>query len=383
MAHGLLGLPAGPLSMRSPDIAHPPFALPRNCTFSPSDWAALSGFWHPVAFSSDIGGPKPFAATLLDEKLVIYRAGGRVVAAKDICIHRGVQQLRKGRGRGGRLCLPRIPLRGGRPMHEDPRSARPGDTEEAVPSNGALRGALWRHLGLPRARAEATPSRLARVDRSGPQADEALGGHMEMLRCAARRKLQRPCPSFLRARGHIRKAERPEVPKCEVEVGPTGIRSIEDFGRKGPVEHIHYTYDLTFPFYTRLRICFGTGRNFVAYNLPSPVSARETNVLFRMTRDFDLDKPEDSTIALKPGGLRGQAVCRPSGPKGSRRPLGGVSHSGGPLLDLLSRGPEGSRPREDSRPRRGKPPRSSVRRTPEGWAPGRRWVIGQIPAIMK
>jgi hypothetical protein len=72
-------------------IASPePAVLPRNCTFTPSDWAALAAFWHPVAFSSDIGGPKPFAATLLDEKLVLYRSGGRVVAAKDICIHRGV-----------------------------------------------------------------------------------------------------------------------------------------------------------------------------------------------------------------------------------------------------------------------------------------------------
>jgi hypothetical protein len=75
--------------------------------------------------------------------------------------------------------------------------------------------------------------------------------------------------------------------------------SIEDYGRKGPVEHIHYTYDLTFPFYTRLCIGLGPGRNFVAYNLPSPMSARETNVMFRLTRDFDLDKPEDSSIALQ------------------------------------------------------------------------------------
>src|SRR5579863_2864850 len=67
-----------------------PLSPPRDCTFTPSDWSALSAFWHPVCFSSDIAGTKPHSITLLDEKLVLYRAGGRVVAAKDVCIHRGV-----------------------------------------------------------------------------------------------------------------------------------------------------------------------------------------------------------------------------------------------------------------------------------------------------
>ena len=66
-----------------------------------------------------------------------------------------------------------------------------------------------------------------------------------------------------------------------------------------PLESIHYTYDLTLPFYTRLRIAFPDGHNFVICNLPSPRSARQTNVMFRMTRDFDLDGPAETTLEVQ------------------------------------------------------------------------------------
>lgn len=42
-----------------------------------------------MARSADIG-PQPVKATLLDEKLVIYRLHERVVVARDVCPHRGV-----------------------------------------------------------------------------------------------------------------------------------------------------------------------------------------------------------------------------------------------------------------------------------------------------
>jgi vanillate O-demethylase monooxygenase subunit len=66
--------------------SHP---LPRDCTFSASDWQALAPFWYPVAFSHEVT-TAPYAARLLDERVVVYRiADGTVRAAKDICFHRG------------------------------------------------------------------------------------------------------------------------------------------------------------------------------------------------------------------------------------------------------------------------------------------------------
>lgn len=65
-------------------------ALPRDCTFSPSDWHALASCWYPVAHSHEVTS-KPLATRLLDERVVVYRlSGGIVAAARDICYHRGV-----------------------------------------------------------------------------------------------------------------------------------------------------------------------------------------------------------------------------------------------------------------------------------------------------
>jgi phenylpropionate dioxygenase-like ring-hydroxylating dioxygenase large terminal subunit len=64
--------------------------LPRGCTFAEADWRALAPFWYPVAFSHEIMD-KPYAARLLDERVVVYRlSDGSVSAARDICYHRGV-----------------------------------------------------------------------------------------------------------------------------------------------------------------------------------------------------------------------------------------------------------------------------------------------------
>jgi phenylpropionate dioxygenase-like ring-hydroxylating dioxygenase large terminal subunit len=77
--------------------------LPRNCTFDPDDWAILARFWYPIALVRDVG-EKPVSAKLLDEALVIYRASGQLVVARDICPHRGVP-LSLGMGTGdGVVC---------------------------------------------------------------------------------------------------------------------------------------------------------------------------------------------------------------------------------------------------------------------------------------
>ena len=63
--------------------------LPRDCTFSESDWRALAPHWFPMAFSHEVKH-RSYAARLLDERVVVYRlSDGKVVAAKDICYHRG------------------------------------------------------------------------------------------------------------------------------------------------------------------------------------------------------------------------------------------------------------------------------------------------------
>jgi len=54
---------------------------------SPKLTGPLAPFWRPVAFSHEITD-KPYAARLLDERVVVYRlSDGSVSAARDICYH--------------------------------------------------------------------------------------------------------------------------------------------------------------------------------------------------------------------------------------------------------------------------------------------------------
>lgn len=75
---------------------------PENSTFSENDWHILASFWHPIAFSHDIKDDQPYAAKLLDLKLVIYRYEGKITVALDRCKHRGAA-LSKGWIRDGQL----------------------------------------------------------------------------------------------------------------------------------------------------------------------------------------------------------------------------------------------------------------------------------------
>ena len=51
-------------------------------------WPVLREYWHPVAYSEDLG-EKPISVQLLGERVVLCRLNGRVSAFYDLCIHRG------------------------------------------------------------------------------------------------------------------------------------------------------------------------------------------------------------------------------------------------------------------------------------------------------
>jgi phenylpropionate dioxygenase-like ring-hydroxylating dioxygenase large terminal subunit len=48
----------------------------------------LRNYWHPVATSNELGSV-PLAASLLDERIVVWRTKEKVAAFRDLCIHRG------------------------------------------------------------------------------------------------------------------------------------------------------------------------------------------------------------------------------------------------------------------------------------------------------
>jgi vanillate O-demethylase monooxygenase subunit len=65
---------------------------------------AYRHYWYPVALSSELTDT-PRAATVLGERVVIWRCGPDVVAMKDQCVHRGAR-LSLGRVAGERLLCP-------------------------------------------------------------------------------------------------------------------------------------------------------------------------------------------------------------------------------------------------------------------------------------
>ena len=51
-------------------------------------WPSLRGYWHPVAFSEEVG-ERPISVPILEERVAVCRLSGEVKAFHDLCIHRG------------------------------------------------------------------------------------------------------------------------------------------------------------------------------------------------------------------------------------------------------------------------------------------------------
>lgn len=69
------------------------------------DDPVLVNDWHPVARSEDVPAGAAIGARLLDEEIVIWRAGDRLMAWEDLCIHRGTR-LSMGRVAGEQITCP-------------------------------------------------------------------------------------------------------------------------------------------------------------------------------------------------------------------------------------------------------------------------------------
>jgi len=67
-----------------------PTSVLRDCTFEENDWNILARHWFPIAAATEVAD-RPLAARLLDIELVLYRSGGKVVVARDLCPYRGMR----------------------------------------------------------------------------------------------------------------------------------------------------------------------------------------------------------------------------------------------------------------------------------------------------
>jgi phenylpropionate dioxygenase-like ring-hydroxylating dioxygenase large terminal subunit len=251
---------------------------------------ALRNYWHPIARSSDVGD-RPIRRMLLDEFLVLWRAGDRVVCLQDLCIHRG-SALSLGWIEGETIvcgyhgwqygpdgaCL-RIPsLPEGRSI---PRKAR------AVAYRAQERyGLVWACLGEPRMDLPEYPA----------YDSETYATHLYepyVWKANAARVIENVLdythfpwvhPGMLGDRAF------PVYPEVKPRVSDTGLSYEIPDDRNATTRR----YELTAPFSLNLTVTSRRpgGRNYSMLFTCAPNSATETTQWFFTSRDWSLHQPD-------------------------------------------------------------------------------------------
>lgn len=280
---------------------------PRNCTFSPSDWHVLSRHWFPVAFSHEVK-ERPYAATLLDERIVLYRiSDGSLRAAKDICYHRGAP-MSMGHVQGDEIVCKYHGLR----YDSEGRCV-------CIPAhpNGAISPRLRLHMlpvqeayGLAWVRLVDDEERpLPEMKEwSNPDYIQVLPNAVEMDASAGRQ-----IEGFLDVshfafvhRDTFGEPENPFVPDYKVKVTDNGfvadyLSTVSNYSlaykHLNPPGFIwHRRFEAFLPFTAKLTVHFPEGGKLHILNAASPVSARKTKLFVPICRNFDKEAPLEETL---------------------------------------------------------------------------------------
>jgi len=281
--------------------------MPRDCTFSESDWRALAPHWYPVAFSHEVTD-KPYGARLLDERVVVYRlSDGRIAAAKDICFHRGAP-LSLGHVEGDKIVCRYHGLKydaSGQcvciPAH--PKGAISPRLKLHMLRAREAFGLVW--VQLEESDATSLPE-LAEWD--DPDYVQVLPNSVPM-EASAGRQMEGFLDVSHFAFVHLETfglGQDPEVPDYAVTKTPRGF--VADyystvtnyalgFKHLNPEGFIwHRRFEVFQPFTAKLTVTFpGEGKLHIL-NACSPVSARKMRLFVPICRNFDKDAPMQPTL---------------------------------------------------------------------------------------
>jgi phenylpropionate dioxygenase-like ring-hydroxylating dioxygenase large terminal subunit len=287
--------------------AEVPRTLPRGCTFTEADWRALAVFWYPVAFAHDVT-EQPYAATLLDERVVVYRiTDGSLVAARDICYHRGVP-LSMGHVDGDEIVCKYHGLRydpSGRctriPAH--PGGAISPRLHLDVYDVQERYGRVWVRLvndgaaALPEM-AEWDDPAYVRVLPDSIVINAAAGRQVEGF-------LDVSHFAFVHAES-FGDPENPVVPTYAVTRNAHGfvsdyVSSVSNYShrdqhRNPPGFLWRRRFEVFFPFTAKLTVFFPDNGLLHILNCASPVSARTTKLFVPLCRNFDTSAPQQATL---------------------------------------------------------------------------------------
>jgi vanillate O-demethylase monooxygenase subunit len=280
--------------------------LPRNCTFSESDWRILANYWYPVAIASKVAD-QPVAATLLDQRLVLYRTESGVTVADNLCLHRGVPLTMGWCEKNSIVCK----YHGFRYDAEGQCIEIPAHPGAAIPPKLRLHtypveekyGLIWTCLsGKP---ALPLPDVAEFYD---PKYQHALPDPID-LNAAAGRQLE----GFLDVAHfawlhHDTFGDRnnPVVPNYPVEKTPTGLHieyrsTVGDYLRQDGTSYatqdgVLRVFDVMLPFSARLVVHMPDGARLAILNSASPVSARKTRMFPVLLRNYDQNEPVEPFI---------------------------------------------------------------------------------------
>ena len=291
----------------APLTFQPSAALPRNCTFDSRDWTILSQYWHPVAFAAELGD-KPISVTLLDEPLVVFRSHDQLVAARDICPHRGAP-LSQGWVDNGHIVCPYHGLAYGTdgkckfiPSQQDgPIPERLHLTTYAVQE---AYGLIWVSLG---GGTEALPEFPEWDD---PAYQQILPPSIDIKASAGRQTEGFIDVAHFAWIHHDSFADRtnPVVPQYSVARRERGMRAeyvstVSNFPKsmqhRAPDGYLwRRIFEVDAPFFARLTVHFPEEGRLSILNAASPVSARTTRLFVPIVRNFDKDLPLEDVYAF-------------------------------------------------------------------------------------
>ena len=181
-------------------------------------------YWHPVAYSSELG-TGPMNVRLLDHEVVLVRLRGDVCAFYDLCVHRGTP-LSLGFVDNDRL---RCAYHGWAYDCSGVCTEIPSVKDGRIPGRARLRRyqAAERYglvSGLPGGRAALRAAGARPLRRSGVPRARGRGVRLALLGTASVRERRRLRPLRLAARRSARIRDRPEVPRHEVRRAGGEIR---------------------------------------------------------------------------------------------------------------------------------------------------------------
>lgn len=270
---------------------------PEEQTFSAADRDILAGYWHPVAYASEVTD-RPLARRLLDVRLVVYRCGADIAVARDLCAHRGASLSRGWLDKGALVCA----YHGFRYGLDGACVAVPAQPS-TVPISGKLRlrtfasavrhGLVWVCLNPPAAAPIPEWPGLAKSDR------QTMEVPVSVWQAAAPRQVENfndvAHLSWVHVGTFGNRAE-PGIPDYAVRESPEALeftltyRQVDrdTFLAADPViTPMTYVYTLSPPFATRLAVHSPDGRVLEIYDLASPETARRTRVHMLLSRNYD------------------------------------------------------------------------------------------------